>query len=584
MSIQNNLQLNGLGPLPFGLVPAQLFMEVVDPTAANYNTLPYKNFQVGTLWLNKTNQNLWYLASIATTPTVHGNWVQIGGIGNVTTLTSNSGGAVSPLAGNINVVGDGTTITGVGVPGTHTITFSTVGTGVVSTLTGNSGGAVSPAAGNINVVGSGVITVVGNPGTSTLTVTPSGSISNSFVTDSGTATPALGIINFNARVASGSSVSFSGATNVVTLNVTDASSNTIVGNNAGNLTLSGSNNTGLGKSVLNASTTANNNTVVGSLSGALITTGGSNTIIGEGSGLLITTAANVTILGQGSGTALTTGGSNVIIGQGSGTGLTGAETNCLLINATGVTGGINQLAIGLPTGLADPFIHNSGAGTFVGQVCGNTAVAAASENAGFGDSTLRFLTTGTMNAGFGSNSLNNLLTGSFNTAVGRKSGFNYAGAESNNVILGCSFGTVGESNIMRLGNDGSIGGTTTAKSFISGVRGVTTDVNDAVAVLIDSAGQLGTTSSSLRYKDNVQDMGNASSNIMHLRPVTFNYKKSKAMQYGLIAEDVALVMPRLAVMDSEGNPETVKYHELPQLLLNELIKLEKRVKELEAKL
>lgn len=45
----------------------------------------------------------------------------------------------------------------------------------VETLTGNSGGAVGPTANNINVVGSGGVTVVGNPGTSTLTISVSGS-------------------------------------------------------------------------------------------------------------------------------------------------------------------------------------------------------------------------------------------------------------------------------------------------------------------------------------------------------------------------------------------------------------------------
>lgn len=43
----------------------------------------------------------------------------------------------------------------------------------VQTLTGNTGGAVSPTANNINVVGSGVISVAGNPGTSTLTISSS---------------------------------------------------------------------------------------------------------------------------------------------------------------------------------------------------------------------------------------------------------------------------------------------------------------------------------------------------------------------------------------------------------------------------
>jgi hypothetical protein len=46
---------------------------------------------------------------------------------------------------------------------------------VVETLTGNSGGAVGPdGSHNINVIGSGTISVAGNPGTNTLTITSSG--------------------------------------------------------------------------------------------------------------------------------------------------------------------------------------------------------------------------------------------------------------------------------------------------------------------------------------------------------------------------------------------------------------------------
>lgn len=46
----------------------------------------------------------------------------------------------------------------------------------VETLTGNSGGAVSPTSNNIDIVGSGSITVVGNPSTSTLTISGGGSV------------------------------------------------------------------------------------------------------------------------------------------------------------------------------------------------------------------------------------------------------------------------------------------------------------------------------------------------------------------------------------------------------------------------
>jgi hypothetical protein len=128
MATQNNLQLTGLQPLPYSEIPAQLFLELKDPTSANYNTLPYKNFSVGTFWLNTTNQKLWYLASIANSPKVQGNWVLLSsGMTNTETITGNSGGAVGPnLSSNINFVGDGTTITIVGSPSTNTLTASLI--------------------------------------------------------------------------------------------------------------------------------------------------------------------------------------------------------------------------------------------------------------------------------------------------------------------------------------------------------------------------------------------------------------------------------------------------------------------------
>jgi hypothetical protein len=66
----------------------------------------------------------------------------------------------------------------------------------VETLTGNSGGAVGPdGAGNIDVLGSGAITVTGNPGANTLTIDSDGTIPIQFDANSGSAVPALGILN-----------------------------------------------------------------------------------------------------------------------------------------------------------------------------------------------------------------------------------------------------------------------------------------------------------------------------------------------------------------------------------------------------
>ena len=61
---------------------------------------------------------------------------------------------------------------------------------------------------------------------------------------------------------------------------------------------------------------------------------------------------------------------------------------------------------------------------------------------------------------------------------------------------------------------GRVGTQTT--TFIAGVRGSTTGA-DAIQVLIDSSGQLGTVSSSRRYKEDIQDMGRASAGLLDLR-------------------------------------------------------------------
>ena len=87
---------------------------------------------------------------------------------------------------------------------------------LVSTLTGDTGGAVGPVAGNIDLVGGAGIAVDGFPGISTLTITASG-MASSFVTDAGTATPVAGAIN----VLGGSNIHSSGAGNTITLDLDD---------------------------------------------------------------------------------------------------------------------------------------------------------------------------------------------------------------------------------------------------------------------------------------------------------------------------------------------------------------------------
>ena len=141
-------------------------------------------------------------------------------------------------------------------------------------------------------------------------------------------------------------------------------------------------------------------------------------------------------------------------------------------------------------------------------------------------------------------------------------------------------GLPGEGNTTRIGTPG-----TQTLAFVAGIRGVTTGINDALNVVVDSTGQLGTINSSRKAKDDIADMGESSGVLMKLHPVTFRYKSHHGegpVQYGLIAEEVAEVAPELAAVGSNGEAETVYYQHLAPMLLNEYQK-QQRIIEAQAR-
>jgi hypothetical protein len=201
--------------------------------------------------------------------------------------------------------------------------------------------------------------------------------------------------------------------------------------------------------------------------------------------------------------------------------------------------------------------------------------------------------TGSENTAVGVSALQINDTGSQNTAVGVKTLFANRGG-SNNIALGYQAGAyVGgmyqpRDNNIEIGNGGNffdnnttrIGDVQTA-TFIAGIRGVTTGQADAIPVLIDSAGQLGTASSSRRFKKEIKPMDKASEAILVLKPVTFHYKSDSTdtPQFGLIAEDVAAVNPDLVVRDKNGEIYTVRYDVVNAMLLNEFLKEHRKVEQ-----
>jgi len=198
----------------------------------------------------------------------------------------------------------------------------------------------------------------------------------------------------------------------------------------------------------------------------------------------------------------------------------------------------------------------------------NTAVGSltlSSNNAGnfntaVGSQALSFNTAGKKNTAVGAGALAGS-SGSQNIAIGFQAG-HLLSSGNNNIYLASGGGASGESLTMRLGSVQN-------RAFIAGVK----DTGVAgTMVLIDSSGQLGVPLSSARYKRDIVAVGARSEAVLQLRPVTFSYKEEApgVVHYGLIAEEVAAVYPELVTRTAMGEAQTVRYHELIPLLLNQL--------------
>src|SRR6266511_5534658 len=203
------------------------------------------------------------------------------------------------------------------------------------------------------------------------------------------------------------------------------------------------------------------------------------------------------------------------------------------------------------------------------------------EHTACGSGALVSNSTGTQNTAFGAGALRNTINGSGNVAVGRGALVNNTSG-GGNVALGFNAGlfVTTANNVTTID---SVGANVDNSCFIGNIFGVTT-VNVGTPVLIDSAGQLGTISSSRRFKHEIKPMDEANEAILALKLVTFRYRsdRSGTPQFGLIAEDVAKVNSDLVVRDENGEIYSVRYDQVNAMLLNEFLKEHRRVEELES--
>jgi hypothetical protein len=313
-------------------------------------------------------------------------------------------------------------------------------------------------------------------------------------------------------------------------------------------------NTATGAGGLFSNTTGFGNTANGTFALFSNTEGNNNTAIGDNALLFNTSGSDNTANGFDALQSSTIGTDNTAVGS-----------QALSLN----TQGSNNTATGR-SALNSNTTGNLNTATGLGALFSNTTGIG---NAAQGGDALFLNDSGAANTAIGTGALSQNTIGNNNIAVGAFAGLNLTTGNHNIDIA--NQGATGDSDTIRIGD------TFHTSTFIAAIREVTTGTNDAIPVVIDSDGQLGTMSSSKRFKKEIKPMDKASEAIHALKPVTFHYKSDKTHtpQFGLIAEEVARVNPDLVVRDADGEIYTVRYDQVNAMLLNEFLKEHRKVEQ-----
>jgi len=346
--------------------------------------------------------------------------------------------------------------------------------GVIQSITGDFGGAVFGAAGNINMTGIMGLTILGNPATSTITVSGAG-VASQVNTDAGNIVPAAGIIT----IAGGTNIATAGAGSTVTINLDGTTDHAVqVGNVGGALTSLAVGATGetlMGVTGADPGWT-NSPSFGGSVTAATsVTATLGDVVVTAGNLTLPTTTATVGQIVQNANRLLHTFGTNNLF-----LGIAAGNTTLTVLNA------VVNLGIGLQTLSA---LTDGNWNLVVGHSSAQ-ALTTGIQNTIVGTAALQIATSAGANTAIGMGTLSQLLTGTGNIAIGLTAGNALVAAESNNILIGHA-GIAAESNTIRLGTVAThvaayiAGNTTSSGSFTSTAGAITATLGNIVATAGD---------------------------------------------------------------------------------------------------
>ena len=398
-----------------------------------------------------------------------------------------------------------------------------------------------------------------------------------------TATPPLGEDRGNDN---------SAAENVDALNIiTSGRENTAHGWHALSANTTGTGNTADGSYALSSNTTGWNNTAIGDYSLWANTSGSSNSAFGGGALNRNTTGFQNVAVGTAALAYNTSGGANIAVGDDALRSNTTGMENIAMGDATlkNNTTGSGNVAVGSATLMYSigASWRLQGANTAVGYrslaYTGEDWLSPGGDgNTAVGDRAMESNVYGSFNCAFGLLALttdNGGTLGSANTAIGNRAGYGLSSGIGNVYI--------GEQEMARDPGENY-------HTYIHNINTTSVSGGSADTVTIDlNTGLLGHLTSSRRHKEDIKSMNDASETLYRLKPVTYRYKKeidrNQALDYGLIAEEVAQIDPNLAIRNAKGEIETVRYSAINVMLLNEFLKEHKafveeqgKVKKLEA--